>query len=46
MSKGRPLIGTIKLPYQHVEMMKIAVARKRNSDESDGSSRTISTTVP
>ena len=31
MSKGRPLIGTIKLPYQHVEMLKIAVARRRGA---------------
>lgn len=29
LSKGRPLIGTIKLPYQHVELMKIAVRRRR-----------------
>lgn len=28
-SKGRPLIGTIRLPYQHVELMKIALARRR-----------------
>jgi predicted metal-dependent phosphoesterase TrpH len=31
MSKGRPLIGTLKLPYQHVELMKIAVARRRDA---------------
>ncbi|MCU0770624.1 MAG: PHP domain-containing protein [Verrucomicrobia bacterium] len=31
MSKGRPLIGTIKLPYQHVEVMKIAAARRREA---------------
>jgi hypothetical protein len=31
MSKGRPLIGTMRLPYQHVELLKIAVARRRNS---------------
>ena len=30
MSKGHPLIGTIKLPYQHVELLKIAVARRRD----------------
>ncbi len=34
MSKGRPLIGTIKLPYQHVELMKIAVARRREAPPS------------
>ncbi len=28
-SKGRPLIGGIKLPYQHVEKMKQAVAGKK-----------------
>jgi hypothetical protein len=27
MSKGRPLIGGIKLPYQHVEKMKEAVKK-------------------
>ncbi|HWX22653.1 MAG TPA: PHP domain-containing protein [Candidatus Binatia bacterium] len=26
MSKGKPLIGTVKLPYQHVEMLKAKVA--------------------
>lgn len=31
MSKGRPLIGTIKLPYQHVELMRIALARRGNA---------------
>jgi hypothetical protein len=30
MSKGKPLIGTVKLPYQHVEKMKAAV-RNRNA---------------
>jgi hypothetical protein len=30
MSKGRPLIGSMKLPYQHVELMKIAVARRQS----------------
>jgi hypothetical protein len=28
MSKGRPLIGTIRLPYTHVEMMKQKVAER------------------
>jgi hypothetical protein len=37
MSKGRPLIGTIKLPYQHVELLKITVARRRQSDSADSS---------
>jgi hypothetical protein len=27
-SKAKPLIGTVKLPYDHVEKMKAAVARK------------------
>lgn len=36
MSKGRPLIGTIKLPYQHVELLKIAVARRREAAGGDG----------
>lgn len=27
-SKGRPLIGTVKLPYEHVEKLKEAVGRK------------------
>jgi len=28
MSKGRPLIGTVKLPYQHIEKLKEAVAAR------------------
>jgi 3',5'-nucleoside bisphosphate phosphatase len=28
MSKGKPLIGTVKVPYQHVEKLKEAVAAK------------------
>jgi 3',5'-nucleoside bisphosphate phosphatase len=28
MSKGKPLIGTVKLPYQHVEKLKEAVAAR------------------
>jgi hypothetical protein len=31
MSKGKPLIGTVKLPYQHVEKLKEAVRNKRNA---------------
>jgi predicted metal-dependent phosphoesterase TrpH len=28
LSKGQPLIGTVRLPYEHVEQLKKAVARK------------------
>ena len=28
MSKGKPLIGTIKLPYQHVEKLKQRAANR------------------
>ena len=28
MSKGKPLIGTVKLPYQHVERLKEAAGKK------------------
>ena len=31
MSKGRPLIGSVKLPYEHVTKMKQAVARRTGS---------------
>jgi len=31
LSKGKPLIGTVKLPYQHVEKLKEAVRSVRNS---------------
>jgi predicted metal-dependent phosphoesterase TrpH len=31
MSKGKPLIGTIKLPYQHVEKLKAKVAERRSA---------------
>lgn len=31
LSKGRPLIGTIKLPYEHVEKLKQAVAKRREA---------------
>ncbi|HEX4265553.1 MAG TPA: PHP domain-containing protein [Verrucomicrobiae bacterium] len=30
MNKGKPLIGTVKLPYQHVEKLKAAVAARAN----------------
>ena len=29
LSKGRPLIGTVKVPYQHVEKLKTAVAERK-----------------
>lgn len=29
MSKGKPLIGTIKLPYRHVEMLKAKAAERK-----------------
>jgi hypothetical protein len=31
LNKGRPLIGTIKLPYLHVEQLKRRVAEIRRS---------------
>jgi predicted metal-dependent phosphoesterase TrpH len=31
MNKGKPLIGTIKLPYQHVEELKAAAAGHRSA---------------
>jgi predicted metal-dependent phosphoesterase TrpH len=31
MSKGKPLIGTVKLPYQHVEKLKSVAAQRRIS---------------
>jgi putative NADH-flavin reductase len=31
MSKGQPLIGTVKLPYSHVQELKQRVARKKSS---------------
>jgi len=48
MSKGRPLIGTIKLPYQHVELLKIAVARRRESraNGSGDNSERFRSTIP
>jgi 3',5'-nucleoside bisphosphate phosphatase len=32
MSKGKPLIGTVKLPYQHVEKLKEAVAARNHAN--------------
>ncbi len=29
MSKGKPLVGTVKLPYQHVERLKARAAERR-----------------
>jgi len=37
MSKGRPLIGTIKLPTQHVDMLRAAAARCQQACEGNGS---------
>jgi predicted metal-dependent phosphoesterase TrpH len=34
-SKGRPLIGTIKLPYQHVERLKEVVAERKRASADD-----------
>jgi len=31
MSKGRPLIGTVKLPYTHVQELKLRVSQKKSS---------------
>ena len=31
MSKGKPLIGTIKLPYQHVEKLRAKVTERRSA---------------
>jgi hypothetical protein len=33
MSKGKPLIGTVRLPYQHVEKLKIAVEKYQVNQE-------------
>jgi hypothetical protein len=30
MSKGKPLIGSVKLPYQHVEKLKELAATRQN----------------
>ena len=31
LSKGKPLIGTVKVPYQHVEKLKARAARIRSA---------------
>jgi len=31
LNKGKPLIGTVKLPYQHVEQLKAAIARRKSN---------------
>ncbi len=36
MSKGRPLIGTIKLPYEYVERLKSCAARRRAAPSAAG----------
>ncbi len=33
LSKGRPLIGTVKLPYEHVERLKEARAKIQNANQ-------------
>jgi len=38
MSKGKPLIGTVKLPYQHVEKLKATVAARANRNIASSSS--------
>lgn len=37
MSKGKPLIGTVKLPYQHVENLKTAVRNRHTGHDSSPS---------
>jgi 3',5'-nucleoside bisphosphate phosphatase len=31
LSKGKPLIGTIRLPYQHVERLKAKAAERKSA---------------
>ena len=31
MSKGKPLIGTVRVPYQHVEMLRARAAEIKNA---------------
>ncbi|MBI3852140.1 MAG: PHP domain-containing protein [Verrucomicrobia bacterium] len=33
MNKGKPLIGTIKLPYEHVEKLKTTAASRRHHEQ-------------
>ena len=30
-SKGKPLIGTVKLPYEHVEKLKAKIAERKTA---------------
>jgi len=32
LNKGKPLIGTVKLPYEYVEQLKVALARRKSTD--------------
>jgi len=32
LNKGKPLIGTVKLPYEYVEQLKGALARRKSND--------------
>jgi len=36
MSKGKPLIGTVKIPYTHVEKLKDAVTSRRRREPAGG----------
>jgi predicted metal-dependent phosphoesterase TrpH len=45
LSKGKPLIGTIKLPYEHVEQLKAAAQRKSKA-EGRGSEAKAATPTP
>ena len=38
MSKGKPLIGTVKLPYQHVEKLQEAAAARSRINREDRTS--------
>ena len=33
ISKGKPLIGTVKLPYEHVEKLKARARRSKTADQ-------------
>jgi hypothetical protein len=35
MSKGKPLIGTVRVPYQHLEKLKARVAEIRAAAKVD-----------
>jgi len=45
MSKGKPLIGTIKLPSQHVDMLREAAARRRQQSGNNGAPTPPSTST-